>query len=158
MPSLRSVADVGKESNLACTLDSLCELSLVHSACTADSSGKDLCALGNVLSELSGIFVVDISRLFLAEHADFLSSAVVVLTELTLTLGSFVLVLHLMKPPVLFGDALRRADCHRRLLLRTWMRQRLTQKRACRRNRVHTVTVRTVGLRALNLQSLLHQL
>ena len=106
MLPLRSIADVGKESNLARTLDSLCKLSLVHSACTADSSGKDLSALGNVLSELCGIFIVDMSRLFLAEHADFLSSAVVVLTELTLTLGSFVLVLHLMKPPVLFQTLL----------------------------------------------------
>lgn len=153
-----SVADVGKKSNLTSTLDSLCELSLVHSASTADSSGKDLCSFADVLSELSGIFVVNISCLFLTEHADFLSSAVVVLAELTLTLGSFVLVIHLMKPPVLFRLFVRTAGYRRLLPLQTWMQMRPPQMREHRKNRVHTVTDRIVKhLPALSLRNLPHQ-
>ena len=59
--------------------------------CTSagNTAGKDLCALGSKLAKTCSILVIDVLYLVLAELADFLLSAVV-LTELTLTLGSFV--------------------------------------------------------------------
>ena len=59
--------------------------------CTSagDAAGKDLSALSSKLTETSGILVIDVLYLVLAELADLLLSAVV-LTELTLTLRSFV--------------------------------------------------------------------
>jgi len=61
-----------------------------------DAAGKDLCALGSKLTETSGILVIDVLYLVLAELADLLLSAVV-LTELALTLRSFVSI-HLNTP------------------------------------------------------------
>ena len=54
------VSDVGEKSYLTSTLDGCRELSLVHSACAADSSGKNLATFADELSELCGIFIVDI--------------------------------------------------------------------------------------------------
>ena len=51
----------------------------MKSAGAGNTSGEDLCSLGNELSELSGILVVDIVHFILAEDANLLSS--VVLTE-----------------------------------------------------------------------------
>jgi hypothetical protein len=69
------VANVGQKSNLASTLDSGVELTLVNSASAGHSSGQDLAALADELAELSGILVIDISNLIGAENANLLSSA-----------------------------------------------------------------------------------
>ena len=60
---------------MTCTLDSCVKLSLVLSASTRNSSGKNLAALADELSELCGILVVDKVNLINTENADFLSSA-----------------------------------------------------------------------------------
>ena len=48
----------------------------MKSAGTGYASGEDLCSLGNELSELSNILVVDAVNLVLAEDANLLSSVV----------------------------------------------------------------------------------
>ena len=70
----KSVGYVGKKSHLTCSLDSYGELTLVKSAVSANTSGEDLCSLGNELSELCNILVVDLRYLILAEDANLLSS------------------------------------------------------------------------------------
>ena len=70
------VGNVGKKCHLARSLDSGGELSLVKSAGTGNASGEDLCSLGNELSELSNILVVNSLNLVLAEDANLLSSVV----------------------------------------------------------------------------------
>ena len=67
---------VGEKCHLASSLDSYGELSLVKSAVTANTSGKDLCSLGNELSELCYILVINFVYLILAEDANLLSSVV----------------------------------------------------------------------------------
>ena len=57
------------------TLDSCVELSLVLCACAGDSSGKDLTALADELSELC-VLVVDIVNLVCTEDANLFSLAV----------------------------------------------------------------------------------
>ena len=69
-------ADEGKQCNVACSLDSISEFSLVFSAGTGYSAGKNLRTFGNELSESCNIFVVDIFNFFSAENANFFSSAV----------------------------------------------------------------------------------
>ena len=68
------VGNVGKKCHLACSLDSSSELSLVKSASAGNTSGEDLSALGDELSELCNILVVDLVNLILAEDANLLSS------------------------------------------------------------------------------------
>ena len=68
------VGYVRKKCHLACSLYSYCELSLVKSTCAGNTSGKDLCSLGNELSELCNILVIDCLNLVLAEDANLLSS------------------------------------------------------------------------------------
>ena len=68
------VGHVGKKSHLSSSLDSGGELSLVKSAGTGYASGEDLCSLGNELSELCNILVIDSLYLILAEDANLLSS------------------------------------------------------------------------------------
>ncbi len=46
----------------------------MKSAGTANAAGKDLCSLGNELSELSNVLVIDLGHLVLAEDANLLSS------------------------------------------------------------------------------------
>ena len=75
----KSVGYVGKKCHLACSLNSGGKLSLMKSAGAGNTSGEDLCSLGNELSELSNILVIDLVYLILAEDANLLSS--VVLTE-----------------------------------------------------------------------------
>ena len=48
----------------------------MKSASTGYTSGKDLCSLGNELSELSYILVINAVNLILAEDANLLSSVV----------------------------------------------------------------------------------
>ena len=73
------VGNIGKKCHLTCSLDSGGELSLVKSAGAGYTSGEDLCSLGNELSELSNVLVINSLNLVLAEDANLLSS--VVLTE-----------------------------------------------------------------------------
>ena len=56
-------------------------MSLMKSASAGNTSGEDLCALGDELSELCNILVFDSVYLVLAEDANFLSS--VLGTEVT---------------------------------------------------------------------------
>ena len=68
------VGNVGKKCHLTCSLDSGGELSLVKSAGAGYTSGEDLSSLGNELSELCYILVIDSVNLILAEDANLLSS------------------------------------------------------------------------------------
>ena len=70
------VGNVGEKRHLASSLDRGSELSLVKSAVAANTSGEDLCSLGNELSELCNVLVVDLRNLVLAEDANLLSSVV----------------------------------------------------------------------------------
>ena len=71
------VGDVWKKSNNTRALDSGGELSLVLCAGAGDSSGKDLRAFGDALSQSDGVLVVDVFDVVSAEHANFLSSVAV---------------------------------------------------------------------------------
>ena len=73
------VGNVGEKCHLASSLNCYGELSLVKSAVAGNTSGEDLCSLGNELSELCNVLVINIRNLILAEDANLLSS--VVLTE-----------------------------------------------------------------------------
>ena len=73
-PIYELVGNVGEKCHLASSLDSYGELSLVESAVAANTSGEDLCSLGNELSELCNILVVDSVYLVLTEDANLLSS------------------------------------------------------------------------------------
>ena len=70
------VGNVGEKCHLASSLDSYRKLSLVKSTVAGNTSGEDLCSLGNELSELCNILVIDLANLVLAEDANFLSSVV----------------------------------------------------------------------------------
>ena len=48
----------------------------MKSASAGNTSGEDLCSLGNELSELCYILVIDLGYFVLAEDANFLSSVV----------------------------------------------------------------------------------
>ena len=82
------VGNVGEKRHLASSLDCYGELSLVKSAVAANTSGEDLSSLGNELSELCYVLVINLRNLVLAEDANLLSS--VALTECgTLSFVSF---------------------------------------------------------------------
>ena len=68
------VGYVGKKSHLTSSLNSSGKSSLVKSAVTGNSSGENLRSLGNELSELSYVLVIDLAYLVLAEDANLLSS------------------------------------------------------------------------------------
>lgn len=70
------VGYVGEKCHLASSLDSYGELSLVESAGAGNTSGKDLSSLGNELSELSYVLVINSVNLILTEDANLLSSVV----------------------------------------------------------------------------------
>ena len=70
---VKLVGYVGKKSHLTCSLDSGGESSLVKSASTGNTSGEDLCSLGDELSELSYVLVINVGYLVLAEDANLLS-------------------------------------------------------------------------------------
>ena len=61
---------------MTCSLDSISEFSLVFSASTGYTAGKNLRTFGNELSESCNVFVVDLFNFFSTENANFLSSAV----------------------------------------------------------------------------------
>ena len=58
------------------SLYSDCELSLVLCACSRNSAGQNFGTLGNELSELGYILVINAFRMLFTENADFLSSLV----------------------------------------------------------------------------------
>ena len=91
-----SVGNVGQECNLTCALDGGSQLTLMLCTSSGDSSGKNLAALGNELSELCGILIVDISNLALAEYANLFSLAVILISGTLLNI-SLDVVIHLMK-------------------------------------------------------------
>ena len=68
------VGYVGEKCHLSCSLDSYVELSLMKSASAGYTSGEDLSSLGNELSELSYVLVINSVNLVLAEDANLLSS------------------------------------------------------------------------------------
>ena len=68
------VGYVGEKCHLSCSLDSYVELSLMKSASTGYTSGEDLSSLGNELSELSYVLIINAVNLVLAEDANLLSS------------------------------------------------------------------------------------
>ena len=67
------VGNVRKQSYLTCTLDGGVELALMLSASTRDSSGKNLAALADELSQLSCILIINIGNLIGTEDTYFLS-------------------------------------------------------------------------------------
>ena len=84
--TLLLVGNVGEKCHLASSLNSYGELSLVKSAVAGNTSGEDLCSLGNELSELCNILVINVVNLILTEDANLLSS--VHRTEGTLSIVS----------------------------------------------------------------------
>ena len=72
--TFKLVGHVGKKSHLSSSLDCYGKLSLVKSTSTGYASGKDLSSLGDELSELSYVLVVNSLNLILAEDANLLSS------------------------------------------------------------------------------------
>ncbi len=70
-----SVGNVGEKRHLASSLDSNRKLSLVKCAGTRNTSRKYLSTLGDKLSKLSYVLVIDSVYLVLAENADLFSSA-----------------------------------------------------------------------------------
>ena len=68
------VGYVGEKCHLASSLDSYGELSLVKSAGAGYTSGEDLSSLGNELSELCYVLIIDSVNIILAEDANLLSS------------------------------------------------------------------------------------
>ena len=71
---LQSVGNVRKKSHLTSSLDRGGQLSLVKSAGARYAARKDLCSLGNELSELCNVLVINLGYLILAEDANLLSS------------------------------------------------------------------------------------
>ena len=65
---------------MACSLDGDGQLTLVHSAGAADSSGKNLSALAGALFETGNVLVVNVLDLVGTETAD-LSMSLIALTE-----------------------------------------------------------------------------
>ncbi len=57
------------------TLDGNCKSSLMLSACSADSSGKDLSTLRDVLLKSVNILIIDNCTCFYTEAADFFLSS-----------------------------------------------------------------------------------
>ena len=68
------VGYVRKKCHLACSLNCSGKLSLVKSAGAGNTSGEDLCSLGNELSEFSYVLVINAVYLVLAEDTNLLSS------------------------------------------------------------------------------------
>lgn len=73
---LISVGNIGKQSNLTSALDSGRKFTLMLCTSSGNSSGKDLSTLGNELSELCGILIVNVSYLVGTEYANLFSFAV----------------------------------------------------------------------------------
>ena len=72
--NFKLVGYVGKKCHLSSSLDSNVKLSLVKSASSGYTSGEDLSSLGNELSELSYVLIINAINLVLTEDANLLSS------------------------------------------------------------------------------------
>ena len=72
--NFKLVGYVGKKCHLASSLNRGSKLSLMKSAGAGNTSGEDLSALGDELSELCDILVIDLVHFILAEDANLLSS------------------------------------------------------------------------------------
>ena len=68
------VGYVGQKCHLTCSLNCNGKLSLVKSAGAGNTSGENLSSLGNKLSELSYVLVINAVYLVLTEDANLLSS------------------------------------------------------------------------------------
>lgn len=68
------IANVRKQSNLTGALDSRVQLALVLCTSAGNTTGKDLCTLGNELSQLCNILVINGVDLVYAENANLLFS------------------------------------------------------------------------------------
>jgi len=84
----RLVGNVGKKRHLTSSLDCNGKLSLVKSTVAGNTPGEDLRSLGNELSELCNILVIDAVNLILAEDANLLPSVVLTVCG-TLSIVSF---------------------------------------------------------------------
>ena len=73
---LKSVGHVRQKSDLAGSLDSLSELTLMHSANAGSTTRQDLAALGHVTAKLGGVLIVDEGSLINTELANFSALAV----------------------------------------------------------------------------------
>ena len=79
LQEMESVAYVGQKSNLTCALDRSVQLVLMLCAGAGYTAGQDLCALGDELSQLRNVLVIDAVNLVNAEYTDLFLS--VYLTE-----------------------------------------------------------------------------
>ena len=73
--SYHLVSNVRQKCDLSCALDCGVQFALMLCAGARNSSGQDLAALADELSQLCGILVVDEINLICTENADLLSSA-----------------------------------------------------------------------------------
>jgi len=71
---IKLVGNVGEKCHLTSSLDCNSKLSLMKSAGAGNTSGEDFSSLGNELSELSRILVINIVHFVLAEDTNLLSS------------------------------------------------------------------------------------
>ena len=72
--SIKLVGNVGKKSHLACSLDRNSKVTLMKRTVAGYTSGENLCSLGDELSKLCYVLVIDAGHLILAEDANLLSS------------------------------------------------------------------------------------
>ena len=70
-----SVCYVGQQGDLAGTLDSDRQLTLMGSAGTGGTAGQDLAALGQVTAKLHSVFEIDVRHLINSEGANLLALA-----------------------------------------------------------------------------------
>jgi len=61
---------VGQQRHLAAVLHGHSDVALVLAAAAADTTGADLAAVRDVLAKQTGVLVVDVGHLVLAELAD----------------------------------------------------------------------------------------
>jgi hypothetical protein len=88
---LKSVGDVGQQSDLTSALDGLGQLTLVHSASAGGSPGQDLGALGEEAAQLGSVLIIDVLNLIDTESTD--------LTAFTAAARAFSIHSHDSKPP-----------------------------------------------------------
>ena len=68
-----SVAYIGEQSDVSCSLDSNSKFALMESASTCYTSGKDLSSLSHALSELSDVLIINSLDSVSAEHTNLLA-------------------------------------------------------------------------------------
>ena len=83
---------IRKKRDVTCSLDRNSQSSLVLCAVAGDAARKDLASLRDVLSQSSGVLIIDRLRVLCAEHTDFSSSAHSTRLSCSRCCGSFALV------------------------------------------------------------------